>query len=94
MISFDPHLAKKYGMVEAILLERIRIIQENNELNFQLFFDGKHWAELNNRVCKEFLAFIPEADLKFAIENLEKRNVIQAKRNESLEIFSINTMQY
>ena len=93
MISFDPMFAKRYGVIEAIVFERIRIIQSRNEVNCQFFFRDKYWAEINERVYKEFLSFIKESDLDFAIANLQKMGIIDIRTIESKEIYSINIMQ-
>lgn len=94
MITFDPVIAKRYGIIEAIVYERIRIIQDRNEANCQFFFRDKYWAEINDRIYKEFLSFIKEGDLEFAIANLQKQGIIDIRVVDSQQVYSISIRQY
>jgi hypothetical protein len=79
MISFDPILAKKYGLHEAIILERFKILQEKNKENFQLYFEQKHWCEINDQIYNQFFYFMNRTELEYALENLKNRDVIDIK---------------
>ncbi len=94
MISFDPVLAKKYGVNEAIILERLRIVQNKNKENFQLYYSGKHWCEMNDLFYNEFFYFLGRGDFEYAVENLKNLGGIEITRVSDTTLYSIvNTNQ-
>jgi hypothetical protein len=90
MISFDPELAKKFGLHEAIIFERIRILHVKNEENMQNYYQNRFWVDLNNHIYSNFLYYISQADVDFALENLVKLNVLDELKLPELFLYTLN----
>lgn len=90
MISFDPELAKKLGLHEAIIFERIRILHVKNEENMQNYYQNRFWVDLNNHIYSKFLYYISKADVDFALENLVKLNVLDELKLPELFLYTLN----
>jgi len=89
MIEFNPELARKYGLVEAIILQRLKLLQEKNAVNYQNYYNNTHWVDLNNKVYNAFLYFIPLSDVDFALEKLVKLNVLNTLKSGDTTLYSI-----
>ena len=90
MISFDPELAKKFGLHESIIFERIRILHIKNEENMQNYYQNRFWVDLNNHIYSKFLYYISQADVDFALENLVKLNVLDELKLPELFLYTLN----
>lgn len=90
MISFDADFAKKYGLIEAIIFERIKILLEKNMHNFQNYYHSKFWVDLNHHVYSRFLFFLTQQELDYALENLQKNKLIEELKINNHSLFTIS----
>lgn len=89
MVEFNPELARKYGLVEAIIFERLKLLQEKNIINCQNYYDNTYWVDMNDKVYSNFFYFLPNKDIEFALENLKKREVLKTLKIGDRELYSI-----
>jgi len=89
MICFDPIFAKKYGLHEAIVYARIRILLKKNEENVQNYYRNRYWVDLNNQVYVNFLNFISKPDVEFAVENLKKNKVLDDRKVDETFLYTL-----
>lgn len=90
MISFDPNFAKQFGLHEAIIFERLKILLTKNIENFQNYYETKFWVDLNLHIYNNFLFFIPQQDVDYALENLKKRKVIEELKINDHNLYTIS----
>ena len=90
MISFDPYFAKQFGLHESIVFERIKTLVLMNMHNYQNFYQDKFWADLNIHVINNFLFFLTNGDIDFAIDNLLKRKVLIQKNVDNVSWYAIS----
>lgn len=74
--SFNVELAKKLGVLEAILLENIYFWIEKNKSNNKHFYDGKYWTYNSRKAFTEIFPYATERKIQLALERLEKCNLI------------------
>ena len=75
--SFNIELAKKYGILEAILLKNIWFWIEKNKANEKNFYDGTYWTYNSTRAFNELFPYASESSIKRALKSLQEKGLIK-----------------
>ena len=75
--SFNIELAKKYGILEAILLKNIWFWIEKNKANEKNFYDGTYWTYNSTRAFNELFPYASESSIKRALKSLQEKGIIK-----------------
>lgn len=89
MIQFNPDFARQYGVTEAIVFERLKIIQLRNKDNFQNYYFDTYWVDFNYKIYSQFFYFIKESEVEYALDNLIKQEIIKCHIREHITYYSI-----
>lgn len=89
MISFSGSFAKKFGVIEAIIFNKIIELLNINQTYFQNFHNNKFWVDFNYHTYRNYFYFITEYDLNFALENLVKQNILESLTLNNSYLFTI-----
>ena len=74
--SFDIEIAKKYGILEAILLQNIYFWVEKNRANNNHYYDGRYWTYNSNKAFAELFSYATEKQIRSALEKLRKEEIL------------------
>ena len=74
--SFDIDIAKRYGIVEAIMLNNIHFWVEKNRANEVHFHDGRYWFYNTNKAFSTLFPYLSEKQVYNAIAHLTKEGII------------------
>lgn len=74
--SFNVEYAKKYGMLEAVLISNFEFWIAKNQANGTNFFDGKYWVYNSARALAELFPYANEQQIKRALKHLREENVL------------------
>lgn len=74
--SFDVENAKKYGLLEAVLISNFEFWIAKNKANEMNFFDGKYWVYNSARALTELFPYASEQQIKRALHHLKEKNVL------------------
>lgn len=74
--SFNVNVAKKYGILEAILLQNIYFWIEKNRANETHFYDATYWTYNSNKAFAEIFPYASEKQIRTALEKLRKENIL------------------
>lgn len=77
---FNDNIAKKYGITEAIILNKMVFYIEKNIANRKKFIDGNYWIYNSKKAWLELLPYMTEHSLKTALNNLIKKGAIKTGR--------------
>lgn len=75
--SFDIDLAKKYGILEAILLKNLWFWIKKNEANEKNFFDGTYWTYNSTKAFNELFPYASESTIKRTLKKLQDLGLIK-----------------
>ena len=75
--SLNIELAKKYGILEAILLKNIWFWIEKNRANEKNFYDGTYWTYNSTRAFNELFPYASESSIKRALKSLQEKGIIK-----------------
>ena len=75
--SFNIELAKKYGILEAILLKNLWFWIEKNRANEKNFYDGTYWTYNSTRAFNELFPYASESSIKRALKSLQEKGIIK-----------------
>ena len=75
--SFNIELAKKYGILEAILLKNLWFWIEKNRANEKNFYDGTYWTYNSTRAFNELFPYASESSIKRALKGLQEKGIIK-----------------
>ena len=75
--SFNIELAKKYGILEAILLKNIWFWIEKNKANEKNFYDETYWTYNSTRAFNELFPYASESAIKRALKSLQEKGIIK-----------------
>lgn len=75
---FNPDIAERYGIEEAILFENIYYWCEKNKANNQNFHDGNYWTYNSIKAFASMFKYMSEKKITSALKNLEDAGVIIA----------------
>ena len=79
--SFNKHIAKEYGIEEAILYENISYWCEKNHANKEHIFDGKAWTYNTYEAFEELFPYIKPSRIKRALTKLRENNLIDVRND-------------
>lgn len=74
---FDIDIAKKYGWLEAVLLNNLYYWIEKNKANSQNFHDGYYWTYNSTKAFNELFPYVSERQIKNALKHLRREGIIQ-----------------
>lgn len=74
--SFDPDIAKEYGVNEAIILYNIAFWVDTNKKNDRNFFDGHYWTYNSAKAFKEQFPYMSVRTIQRVIKNLIDNGLI------------------
>ena len=74
---FNDNIAKKYGITEAIILNKMVFYIEKNIVNRKKFIDGNYWIYNSNKAWKSLFIYLSEKNIRTAIDNLLKKGAIK-----------------
>ena len=75
--SFNIELAKKYGILEAILLKNLWFWIEKNRANEKNFYDGTYWTYNSTRAFNKLFPYASESSIKRALKSLQEKGIIK-----------------
>lgn len=67
---FNVEVAKKLGMVEAVLLHNIQFWIEKNKANKKNFCKGKYWYYISEKEYSEFFNYLSQKQITRALKRL------------------------
>ena len=74
--SFDPDIAKEYGVNEAVILQRIAFWVDTNEKNERNFYDGRYWTYNSAKAFKEQFPYMSVRTIQRVLKNLIDEGLI------------------
>lgn len=74
--NFDTENAKKYGILEAVLISNFEFWIAKNQANGTNFFDEKYWVYNSARALTELFPYASEQQIKRALQHLKENNVL------------------
>ena len=74
--SFDIHIAEKFGLVEAILLNNLYFWIEKNRANDTNYFDGNYWTYNSVKAFKELFPYLTDGKIDRALKHLIEDGVL------------------
>ena len=75
--SFDIDIAKKYGILEAILLNNIQFWIEKNKANEVNYFDGEYWTFNSTKAYTELFPYVSQRQIQYALKHLRDEGILQ-----------------
>lgn len=86
--SFDIVLAMEYGIEEALLIRHFQhwVRVNKNKKVSETFKDGRNWTYQTFKDIADHFPFLNERQVRYAIENLEKKGVIKIGNFNKLAI--------
>lgn len=82
--SFDINVAKKIGIVEAILLKHIYFWVQKNKANGADEVEGHYWTYATRKAFTEIFPYLSERQIKYALDKLERLGyILTANHNAS-----------
>ena len=75
--SFDVDIAKKYGILEAILLNNLWFWIEKNKANNTNFYDGFYWTYNSTRAFNELFPYVSQRQIQNALKHLKEEGILQ-----------------
>lgn len=73
---FDVEISKKYGMVEAVLLNHFEYWIELNRANGKNFYDGRFWTFNSMKAFSEIFPYLTEKKIRNALKHLQDEGLI------------------
>lgn len=83
--TFNDNIAKKYGITEAIILNKMVFYIEKNIVNRKKFIDGNYWIYNSNRAWQELFIYLSEKNIRTAIDNLIKKGAIKTGNHNKIK---------
>ena len=75
--SSDIDIAKKYGILEAILLNNIQFWIEKNKANEVNYFDGEYWTFNSTKAFTELFPYVSQRQIQYALKHLRDEGILQ-----------------
>lgn len=75
--SFNVELAKKIGILDAILLQSIYYWIEKNKANNKHFYDGEYWTYNSQKAFADMFPYATERKIQLALERLKEKDLIK-----------------
>lgn len=68
--SFNTKIAKKLGMIEAVLLQNIKFWIDKSKANNKHFYKGKYWTYNSAKAFSELFDYLSDRQISRALKNL------------------------
>lgn len=78
--SFKVGVAKKYGILEAVIIHHLVYWIKQNEANGRNFHNGVYWTYNTTKALEEIFPYVTQRQIRYAINHLITENVIQTGR--------------
>lgn len=75
--SFNVEIAKKYGILEAVLLNHLWFWIKRNKANNTNYFDGNYWTFNSTKAFSELFPYVSERQIKYALKHLREEEIIK-----------------
>lgn len=75
--SFNVEIAKKYGILEAVLLNHLWFWIKKNKANNTNYFDGNYWTFNSTKAFSELFPYVSERQIKYALKHLREEEIIK-----------------
>ena len=75
--SFDTDLAKKYGVLEAVLLNHFQFWIAKNEANDVNFHDGCYWTFNSIKAFQDLFPYATRRQIEKALKHLRDEGILQ-----------------
>lgn len=75
--SFNIHIAKKFGIIEAILIQHFEFWILKNQANERNFHDGVYWTYNSTRAFSELFPYLTQRQIQYALKHLKEEGIIQ-----------------
>ncbi len=80
---FDPDIAERYGVNEAIILYNIAFWVDKNEKNEHNFFEGRYWTYNSTKAYKKQFPYMSERTIQRVIKKLIDEGIIMSGKFSS-----------
>lgn len=74
--SFDVDIAKRYGIVGAVLLKNIHFWIEKNRANEKNFYEGNYWTYCSKKAFAKLFPYLNERQIDYALKKLIDAGVL------------------
>lgn len=68
--SFEVHIAEKYGVHSAIILNNLHFWIAKNKANNKNYFDGNYWTYNSKKAFSELFPYMTERQIEYALKKL------------------------
>ena len=75
-ISFNPEIAKEYGVDEAIIIKHLDYWLTKNQKNEKNYYEGRYWTYCSLKGFSEIFPFYSPRQIRRILINLEKKGVL------------------
>lgn len=75
--SFDVDIARKYGVIEAILINHLEYWIEKNKANNENYYEGYYWTYNSIRAFNELFPYVSQRQIQNALKHLKEAGIIQ-----------------
>ncbi len=75
--SFNINVAKKFGVIEAILINHFEYWIAKNKANQKNFYNGFYWTYNSTRAFSELFPYLSQRQIQYALQNLKDEEIIQ-----------------
>lgn len=75
--SFNVEIAKKYGILEAIIINNLFFWIEKNKANNASYYDGTYWTYNSIKALNELFPYASERKISYALKHLEEEGIIK-----------------
>lgn len=75
--SFDIEIAKKYGILEAILINNLLFWITKNKANNKNFHDGDYWTYNSTKAFAELFPYVSKRQIEKALQHLRDEDIIK-----------------
>ena len=83
--SFDPIIAKYYGVDGAIVIENLYFWIMKNKANDKNYFDGEYWTYNSVKAFEELFPFWSKRQIERILKNLENEGAIKTGNYNKLQ---------
>lgn len=74
---FDIELAKRFGILEAVLLDNIQFWIKKNEANKQNYFDGSYWTYNSIHAFSELFPYASDKQIRTSLKKLVDEGLLK-----------------
>ena len=88
--SFDPRVAKEFGVNEAIIIQHLQFWIIKNVANKVNFKNGKYWTYNSYSAFQKIFFYLSESQIKRILKKLYDKNVIEKSNFNKLKMDQTN----